>query len=67
MKPIDCGKDEWWCEWYRCTACQTESTDMFESNAHIARIFKYCPECGVEIDWSYEEVREAACRNKSES
>ena len=36
------GKDEAWCDWYRCPKCN-------ESN--IARVFSFCPDCGVELQW----------------
>jgi hypothetical protein len=36
------GKDEWWCDWYRCPKCD---------KAHIARWFRYCPDCGVQLQW----------------
>jgi hypothetical protein len=36
------GYDEWYCNWYRCPKCEAE---------HIARSFRYCPDCGVQLQW----------------
>ena len=36
------GYDEWYCPWYRCPKCEKE---------HIARSFRYCPDCGVQLQW----------------
>ncbi|MCP4597017.1 TFIIB-type zinc finger domain-containing protein [Neptuniibacter sp.] len=41
------GADELYCEWYRCPICGWAIGDGF----------KYCPNCGVGIEWievSYE-------------
>jgi len=45
-KKDDIGKDEWWCNWYKCPNCG-------ENN--IARCFDYCPNCGRKIKWQEEE------------
>ncbi len=36
------GYDELYCVWYRCPKCKKE---------HIARFFRYCPVCGVQLQW----------------
>ncbi len=36
------GYDEWYCQWYRCPKCE---------EGHIARSFRYCPDCGVQLQW----------------
>ncbi len=36
------GHDEWYCRWYRCPKCEGEG---------IARSFRYCPDCGVQLRW----------------
>jgi hypothetical protein len=36
------GYDEWYCNWYRCPKCEEE---------RIARSFRYCPDCGVQLQW----------------
>lgn len=34
--------DEWWCPWYDCPNCkENECTPDF----------KYCPNCGVKLEW----------------
>jgi hypothetical protein len=38
----DMGSDEWFCPWYRCPRCEKVS---------IARSFRYCPNCGVQLQW----------------
>lgn len=55
MKPEQTGMDEWRCMWYRCE-CQKDGE--WGGNSHIVRHFKYCPDCGVEIDWTGEYVEE---------
>ena len=34
--------DEWYCDWYFCPNCD---------NRHIAKGFKYCPDCGAKLIW----------------
>lgn len=51
MKPISTGREEWWCEWFICTKCDNCITDGYSVCGRITRNFKYCPDCGVEIDW----------------
>lgn len=36
------GKDEWWCNWYKCPGCKSTS---------IAGSFKFCPDCGLKLNW----------------
>ena len=36
------GKDEWWCDWYKCPNCK---------NKNITDSFNYCPMCGSQINW----------------
>lgn len=36
------GWDEWYGEWFRCPNCEETS---------IARGFRYCPDCGVKLEW----------------
>jgi hypothetical protein len=36
------GKDEKWCEWYRCPACK---------EIDITAGSKYCPQCGIKLNW----------------
>jgi hypothetical protein len=36
------GEDEWWCDWYRCPRCD---------RANIAYDFRFCPNCGVQLQW----------------
>lgn len=36
------GKEEWWCDWYRCPNC---------NKSNIAGNFKFCPMCGVKLNW----------------
>ncbi len=36
------GRDEWWCDWYQCPRCDL---------AHIAYDFRFCPDCGVRLQW----------------
>lgn len=38
----DMGKDEWWCNWYRCNNC---------TKSYIGPGFKFCPNCGLKIKW----------------
>ena len=37
-------QEEWWCEWFNCPAC--------EKKGEIACNFKYCPNCGVKLEWT---------------
>jgi len=36
------GSDSWYCDWYRCPKCERE---------HIAYDFRFCPDCGVQLQW----------------
>ena len=36
------GRDEWWCDWYQCPRCDL---------ANIAYDFRFCPDCGVQLQW----------------
>jgi hypothetical protein len=36
------GKDEWYCTWYKCNNCDGTS---------LASTFKFCPNCGTELEW----------------
>jgi len=41
ITPVDSqGKDELWCEWFKCPAC---------AKANIWRGCNYCPDCGIRI------------------
>jgi len=42
------GKDEMWCNWYRCPNC--EKTNIFPAG-------NYCPDCGTENEWQLEEQK----------
>lgn len=44
------GKDEWYCEWFVCPSCKTGWYEDY-SSGHIYHSFKYCPDCGVQLDW----------------
>lgn len=41
-KDCSTGYDEWYCEWYRCPNC---------SSVNITHPFKYCPTCGIKLEW----------------
>lgn len=34
------GKDELYCEWFKCPKC---------SESNIAEFFNYCPDCGYDV------------------
>ena len=46
MQPTPAYKDEWYCEWFTCTNCE---------KTWIAEDFKFCPSCGVAINWNKED------------
>ena len=49
-KSNDCtGKDEWYCNFYKCPNCKGVE-DGFESS-NITRSFDYCPNCGYKLEW----------------
>lgn len=39
------GKDEWWCNWFKCPNCNSVS---------VASSFTFCPDCGVKLIWPKE-------------
>jgi hypothetical protein len=43
------GYDELCCDYYKCPNCEEE---------YIVEGFKYCPKCGVKINWTKVEVTE---------
>ena len=38
----DTGKDEWWCNWFKCPNCKKDD---------IMCEFNFCPKCGVKLKW----------------
>ena len=36
------GREEVWCDWYRCPKC---------NKSNIARGYSFCPDCGVKLQW----------------
>ena len=46
------GMEEWWCMWYVCPNCKAGKKDEDEySSGHIYSSFKFCPDCGIELEW----------------
>lgn len=43
------GKDEWYCNWYYCPECRGVS--KFGHSARLYRGFKFCPDCGITLEW----------------
>ena len=44
------GQEEWWCEWFVCPSCMAGYDKSYPSG-HIYHDFKFCPDCGVELEW----------------
>lgn len=42
MSEDDMGKEEWWCNWFKCRNC---------SKNWLYMDFKYCPNCGKKLKW----------------
>ena len=40
------GKDEWWCNWYKCPNCE---------DSCIANHYNFCPICGKRIEWQTKD------------
>ena len=44
------GWDEWDCPFYRCPKCEEASIVMY---------FRYCPDCGVKLEWQAHKTPDA--------